>query len=59
MIDNETRRKIIIEYGAGATITSLASRYSLTRKAQSKKFCRIGKVDSFDSIDSAIMVALK
>lgn len=36
MIDNETRRKIIIEYGAGATITSLASRYSLTRKTISK-----------------------
>lgn len=36
MIDNETRRKIIIEYGAGATITSLAEKYSLTRKTISK-----------------------
>lgn len=36
MIDNETRRKIIIEYGAGATITALAEKYSLTRKTISK-----------------------
>lgn len=36
MIDKETRRKIIIEYGAGATITSLAEKYSLTRKTISK-----------------------
>ena len=36
MVDNETRRKIIIEYGAGATITSLAEKYSLTRKTISK-----------------------
>ena len=36
MIDNETRRKSIIEYGAGATITSLAEKYSLTRKTISK-----------------------
>ena len=36
MIDNETRRKIITEYGAGATITSLAEKYSLTRKTISK-----------------------
>ena len=36
MIDKETRRKIIIEYGAGATITSLAGKYSLTRKTISK-----------------------
>ena len=36
MIDNKTRRKIIIEYGAGATITSLAEKYSLTRKTISK-----------------------
>ena len=36
MIDKETRRKIIIEYGAGTTITSLAEKYSLTRKTISK-----------------------
>lgn len=36
MIDNETRRKIIIEYGAGATITSLAEKYSVSRKTISK-----------------------
>ena len=36
MVDNETRRKIIIEYGAGATITALAEKYSLTRKTISK-----------------------
>ena len=36
MIDKETRRKIIIEYGAGATITSLAEKYSVSRKTISK-----------------------
>ena len=36
MIDNETRRKIIIEYGAGATITALAEKYSVSRKTISK-----------------------
>ena len=36
MIDNETRRKIIIEYGAGETVTALAEKYSLTRKTISK-----------------------
>lgn len=36
MIDKETRRKIIIEYGAGATITSLAEKYLVSRKTISK-----------------------
>lgn len=36
MVDNETRRKIIIEYGAGATIISLAEKYSVSRKTISK-----------------------
>lgn len=36
MIDKETRRKIIIEYGAGATITALAEKYSVSRKTISK-----------------------
>lgn len=36
VIDNETRRKIIIEYGAGATITALAEKYSVSRKTISK-----------------------
>lgn len=36
MIDNETRRKIIIEYGAGATITALAGKYKFSRTTISK-----------------------
>ena len=36
MIDKETRRKSIIEYGAGATITALAEKYSVSRKTISK-----------------------
>ena len=36
MIDKETRRKIIIEYAAGATITALAEKYSVSRKTISK-----------------------
>lgn len=36
MTDKETRRKIIIEYGAGETVTALAEKYKLSRTTISK-----------------------
>lgn len=36
MTDKETRRKIIIEYGAGETVTALSEKYKLSRTTISK-----------------------
>lgn len=36
MTDKETRRKIVIEYGAGATVTALSEKYKLSRTTISK-----------------------